>query len=520
MAYARASDQRAERATDESVAKIINLHFYIIDKISISFLYKDADMKARYHDYCTEQTFFIQINPAEIRNNNPLVAAIDDFIENHISLEIFSEKCSNSIKGAPAVHAGMMLKVIFYCYASGCYSSRDIEKRSSWDQNVIYLTANRTIDHSTICRFIEKYPDEIRDVFTKMVYVLNDMEFVDYDLVAIDGTKIHGYGSKEFTGNMSEFMEQKNRIEKNISRLMNEANKGTVNQEKKLNRWKNNLQKINSFLEETQNSASEDENTKINLTDRDARLVKDQGKIYIGYNCQTAADSENDLIIGCNVTNSASDRTQLVPMINELKEHQPVIKIVADAGYFSSENIEYAEENNIDLYLPEGKLDGGVQKKRKTADRVTSKDCIISTDDNRRTLTCPGGFTTETGDAVHDHGNFFYRFYIPSTYCANCRFKDKCHTSFKTGKSKRFNVKREYFDSQLARGRMKNKLRSPEGKAVYNQRSCIIEHIFGEIKEYKKFRRFYHRGLTKVNTIWTIVCIAHNFRKLAKLQYG
>ena len=81
----------------ESVAKIINLHFYIIDIISISFLYKDADMNARYHDYCIEQTFFIQINPTEIRNNNPLVAAIDDFIDNHISLEIFSDKCSNSI---------------------------------------------------------------------------------------------------------------------------------------------------------------------------------------------------------------------------------------------------------------------------------------------------------------------------------------------------------------------------------------------------------------------------------------
>ncbi len=245
---------------------------------------------------------------------------------------------------------------------------------------------------------------------------------------------------------------------------MNETNKSTANQDKKLNRWKYNLQRINSFLEETKNSAVEDENTKINLTDRDARLVKDQGKIYIGYNCQTAADKENSLIIGCNVTNSASDRTQLVPMIDELKKYQLKMKIVADAGYFSSKNIEYAEENNIDLYLPEGKLDGGVQKKRKTADRITSKDCILSTDDNRKTLTCPGGFTTETGDAVHDHGNFFYRFYIPSTYCANCGFKNKCHTSFKTGKSKWFNVKREYFDSQLARGRMRDKPGAPEEK--------------------------------------------------------
>jgi hypothetical protein len=44
---------------------------------------------------------------------------------------------------------------------------------------------------------------------------------------------------------------------------------------------------------------------------------------------------------------------------------------------------------------------------------------------------------------------------------------------------------------------MKEKLRGMEGKTVYNQWSCIIEHIFGEIKEYKKLRRFYHRGTYK-----------------------
>jgi len=48
----------------------------------------------------------------------------------------------------------------------------------------------------------------------------------------------------------------------------------------------------------------------------------------------------------------------------------------------------------------------------------------------------------------------------------------------------------------------------------------MIEHVFGEIKEYKRFRIFYHRGLEKVNTIWALVCIAHNFRKLARLEYG
>lgn len=406
----------------------------------------------------------------------------------------------------------------------GCYSSRDIEGRTKWDQNVIYLSGNRPVDHSTICRFIEKYSEEIRQVFTSMVYVLKKMGFINYNVVAIDGSKIQGYGCKEFTGNIKEFREQKRRIEKKISLLMSSTCSDTTQAEKRLKRWKHNLEKITSFLSEAEDSGNtENEHTRTNLTDRDARLVKDSGKVYLGYNCQTAADEENNIIVGCQVTNNASDRPQLVPMIKEVREHQgeeyPEMKVVADAGYFTSENIEYAEENGIDLYLPEGKIEGGSQKKGKTADRITSKDCVISASYENKTLTCPGGYTSTTDEPVHDHGNYFYRFYVPSTYCHECKYKSKCHFNFRNGKSKRFNVKREYFDSQLARERMKNKLLSPEGRSIYNKRSCIIEHIFGEIKEYKHFRRFYHRGLEKVNTIWAIVCIAHNFRKMARLEY-
>ena len=95
------------------------------------------------------------------------------------------------------------------------------------------------------------------------------------------------------------------------------------NPEKRLKRWEHNLEKITSFLAETENSGNNDnEHTRINLTDRDARLVKDSGRIYLGYNCQTAADEENNIIVGYQVTNNASDRSQLIPMINEVKEHQ------------------------------------------------------------------------------------------------------------------------------------------------------------------------------------------------------
>jgi hypothetical protein len=50
--------------------------------------------------------------------------------------------------------------------------------------------------------------------------------------------------------------------------------------------------------------------------------------------------------------------------------------------------------------------------------------------------------------------------------------------------------------------------------------SCLIEYVFGEIKEIFHFRRLAHHGLEKVRLIWQLVCIGYNFRKMARLAYG
>jgi len=49
-------------------------------------------MNARYYPYMPDQMFIIHINPEDIRRHNPLVSAIDDFIDGHASLNIFSER--------------------------------------------------------------------------------------------------------------------------------------------------------------------------------------------------------------------------------------------------------------------------------------------------------------------------------------------------------------------------------------------------------------------------------------------
>ncbi len=93
----------------------------------------------------------------------------------------------------------------------------------------------------------------------------------------------------------------------------------------------------------------------------------------------------------------ASDRNLAVTMVEEVEKHQDKphegTKFTLDAGYFTSENIQYVDDNKIDLYIPEGKEEDGGQKKRKKKDTITVKDCELSMDGVLRKIKCPGGQT-------------------------------------------------------------------------------------------------------------------------------
>ena len=62
--------------------------------------------------------------------------------------------------------------------------------------------------------------------------------------------------------------------------------------------------------------------------------------------------------------------------------------------------------------------------------------------------------------------------------------------------------------------RMRHKLRTAEGRAVYKMRKAVVEPVFGQIKEQRGFRRFLLRGLPSVEGEWKMICATHNLLKL------
>ena len=62
--------------------------------------------------------------------------------------------------------------------------------------------------------------------------------------------------------------------------------------------------------------------------------------------------------------------------------------------------------------------------------------------------------------------------------------------------------------------RMRRKLQTKAGAAIYAARKVIVEPVFGQIKQARGFRRFSLRGLAKVQAEWALVCATHNILKM------
>jgi hypothetical protein len=88
-----------------------------------------------------------------------------------------------------------------------------------------------------------------------------------------------------------------------------------------------------------------------------------------------------------------------------------------------------------------------------------------------------------------------------------------------TGKQKHGEHRKPAKRGRLPKGatrvdRMKQKLKTKIGKAVYAARKCVVEPVFGQIKQARGFRQFLLRGKEKVKGEWALLCLTHNVLRL------
>jgi Transposase DDE domain len=88
-----------------------------------------------------------------------------------------------------------------------------------------------------------------------------------------------------------------------------------------------------------------------------------------------------------------------------------------------------------------------------------------------------------------------------------------------TGKQKQREYRQPCRRGPLPKGatrvdRMMRKLQTKAGRVVYAARKCVVEPVFGQIKQARGIRQFLLRGIQKVQGEWALVCLTHNILRL------
>jgi hypothetical protein len=104
-------------------------------------------------------------------------------------------------------------------------------------------------------------------------------------------------------------------------------------------------------------STEPDAKAQKNFTDPDSRIMKSKHGFVQAYNAQAAVDGEAQIIVAHDVTQSAGDCGQLIPMTDaiEINLGRKPEQLSADAGYCSEANLEALENRNIDAYVATGR---------------------------------------------------------------------------------------------------------------------------------------------------------------------
>jgi hypothetical protein len=119
----------------------------------------------------------------------------------------------------------MMTKVLFYGYATNTRSSRQLEKKIHEDIGFRILAAGSFPDHSTINNFRKNHLRALAGLFAQMVQLCRRANLVGERTVAIDGTKIQANASRHKAMSYGRMKLEHKRLKDEIEKALEEANR-------------------------------------------------------------------------------------------------------------------------------------------------------------------------------------------------------------------------------------------------------------------------------------------------------
>ena len=148
---------------------------------------------SNFVDCDRDQAFLL---PPDLRDWLPADDLGHFVIEAVERVDLGAFKVNHRGTGSAQYHPRMMLALMIYCYASGIFSSRRIERATHRDIGVRFVAANRHPDHDTIARFRRENFAAVSESFLQVLLLAKELKLLRVGLVSVDGSKFKANASK------------------------------------------------------------------------------------------------------------------------------------------------------------------------------------------------------------------------------------------------------------------------------------------------------------------------------------
>ena len=441
-----------------------------------------------------------------VTDTNP-VRVVDVFVDELDLVKLGFEGAIAADTGRPAYHPAILLKIYIYGYLNRIPSSRRLEREAQRNVELMWLTGRLMPDFKTIANFRKDSSKAIRGVCRQFVGLCQQLGLFGENLVAIDGSKFKAVNNRDRNFTSAKLKRRMEEIESSINRYLTALDEADRQEpsiaQPKAGRLQEKIDKLKAQMKELQvieTQLNESPDKQVSLTDPDARSMMTRGTGVVGYNVQTAVDTQHHLIVAHEVTNVGSDRDQLSSMAKQAREAMAsdTLSVVADRGYFKSEQILACHDAGITAYVPKPTTSGA------KADGRFNNDAFVY-DAAKNVYICPAGEALIWRFSSIEKGLKLHRYW--SSNCQGCVLKSKCTPS------KQRRVRR--WEHEVVLEEMQNRLsNAPEMMRI---RKRTVEHPFGTLKQWMGATHFLTRKLNGVSAEMGLNVLAYNLKRVMKI---
>jgi transposase len=504
--------------------------------------YKEVDTSPRLLPVDLQQ----QLQPGTFEH------ALNHLIDHELDLSGFDARFCNDTTGASAYPPGLLLKVVLFAYSRGIVSSRAMAAACREQVTFMALTGDRAPHFTTLAGFVSRLSAAIAEVFTQVLYICDRQGLIGREMFAIDGVKLPSNASKAKSGTRSQFERQAVKLEAAVQSMLarhRAADRRATEPDRdakaaqRLERLKNEAAELRRWLRAHPEERRGSKGTvrKSNRTDAEsAKMATGKGVIQ-GYTGVAAVDGKHQIIVAAQAHGTGSEQELLVPVVRAMSEVlSPDSLISADAGYHSEANLRELAELKVAALV----ADNGMRRRderfaqqaryRDRPDPLYDKSATARAakryspqdfhyDPVAGTCVCPAGKRLyRNGSDCVFNGYAAVKFRGTVRDCVPCGHRQRCLRSPKTTRTRQV----AFFKGKAPgrptshTDRMKQRIDTPEGRALYGRRFAIVEPVFANLRHNKRLDRFTLRGRVKVNAQWQLFCLVHNIEKLAHQGYA